>query len=152
MSYPYIFDADTLQNNKARLDVLTNETQPLWGKMNAAQMLSHLSVSYDLVQGNIKIKLNPIMRFILKTFIKKSVVGNKPYSKNGRTAPYFLMTDNKVFEDEKKRILKNMQWVFEKGEDYFEGNSTGSFGSLTAKEWSNLFQKHLDHHFNQFGV
>ncbi|MGY5355356.1 DUF1569 domain-containing protein [Wenyingzhuangia sp. IMCC45467] len=152
MSYPFIFEADTLAKNKARLDLLTNHTQPLWGKMNVAQMLAHLSVSYDVAQGRTKVKINPVMRFVLKTFIKKGVVGDKPYPKNGRTAPYFLVVDERDFEVEKKKLLANMKWVFEKGETYFEGRPTESFGKLTAKEWSNLFQKHLDHHFKQFGV
>ncbi|MDO3693949.1 DUF1569 domain-containing protein [Wenyingzhuangia sp. chi5] len=152
MSYPSIFEADTLVQNKARLDLLSKEKQPLWGKMNVAQMIAHLNVSYDVSQGKTKVNINPVMRFFLKTFVKKAVVGDRPYAKNGRTAPYFLMVDEKDFENEKKRLLANMQWVFEKGETYFEGRPTGSFGKLTSKEWSNLFQKHLDHHFKQFGV
>lgn len=152
MSYPFIFEASTLEENKVRLDALSNNTQPLWGKMDVAQMLAHLNVSYDVAQGKLNVKMNPIMGFILKTFIKKSVVGEKPYPKNSRTAPYFLISDEKVFEDEKKKLLQNMQWVFNQGEAYFDGRPTGSFGKLTSQEWSNLFQKHLDHHFQQFGV
>lgn len=152
MNYPSIFEADTLVQNKERLDILVKEAQPLWGKMNVAQMLAHLNVSYDVAQGKTKVEINPVMRFFLKTFIKKGVVGNKPYPKNGRTAPYFLVVDERDFEEEKKKLLENMQWVFDKGEAYFEGRATGSFGKLTAAEWSNLFQKHLDHHFQQFGV
>jgi hypothetical protein len=39
-----------------------------------------------------------------------------------------------------------------KGVEYFEGKESEGFGKLTAKEWSNLFYNHLNHHFNQFGV
>ena len=152
MSYPFVFKPSTIEENKSRLEALTNKVQPLWGKMNVAQMLAHLNITYDIAQGKLKVKMNPIMGFILKTFIKKSIVGNKPYPKNSRTAPYFLVVDEKVFEDEKNKLLQNMEWAFEKGEAYFEGRPTGSFGKLTANEWSNLFQKHLDHHFKQFGV
>jgi len=35
---------------------------------------------------------------------------------------------------------------------YFEGRESLSFGKLTSKEWNNLFYKHIDHHFTQFGI
>jgi hypothetical protein len=38
------------------------------------------------------------------------------------------------------------------GETYFEGKPSPSFGKMTAKEWSNQFWKHMDHHFRQFGI
>lgn len=152
MSYPSIFEASTLEQNKERLDKLTSKTQPLWGKMDVAQMLAHLNVTYDISRGKKKVTINPIMRFFFKLFLKKSVVGDRPYKKNGGTAPYFLITDQRVFEEEKKNLLDNMKWVFEQGESFYEGRKSGSFGVLTVKEWSNLYQKHLDHHFKQFGV
>ncbi|NJB82163.1 DUF1569 domain-containing protein [Wenyingzhuangia aestuarii] len=152
MSYPSIFNVATLAENKKRLDKLTTDSQPLWGKMDAAQMLAHLNLTYDTSRGRVRLELHPFMHFFVKTFLKKTIVDSKPYPKNAKTAPYFLVADSKVFEEEKSRLLQNMQWAFEKGEAYFEGRLTASFGRLTAKEWSNLFQKHLDHHFQQFGV
>jgi len=152
MAYPSTFEATTLEENKKRIDQLTTETQPLWGKMNVAQMLAHLNVTYRISRGDLKVEVKPITRFFLKTFVKKSVVGEKPYPKNGQTAPYFLMTEEKDFNLEKEYLLESMKWVFEKGSDFFDGRPTGSFGKLTAKEWSNMFQKHLDHHLKQFGV
>ncbi len=37
--------------------------------------------------------------------MKKSVVGEKPYPKNGRTAPQFLITNEREFEKEKKQLI-----------------------------------------------
>lgn len=48
MTLPSTFDFNTTQQHLQKLDKLTNETKPLWGKMNAAQMLAHLNVTYDL--------------------------------------------------------------------------------------------------------
>ncbi|WP_010135445.1 DUF1569 domain-containing protein [Ochrovirga pacifica] len=152
MPYPSIFEVATLAENKKRLDQLTPKTSPLWGKMSSAQMLAHLNKTYDTSRGKIRIEMDPFMHFFIKTFLKKTIVGNKPYPKNAKTNPYYLVTEIKDFEEEKSKLLQNMQWAFEKGSDYFEGRLTRSFGHLTAKEWSNLFQKHLDHHFQQFGV
>lgn len=152
MEYSNVFEADTLAKNKIRLELLTAETQPKWGKMDAAKMIAHLNVSYQIAKGEKKVKLNPVMRFFLRTFLKKIVVGNKPFAKNSKTAPYFLIADERDLEIEKKLLLDNMKWVFNKGTSFFEGRPTESFGKLTSDEWSNLFQKHLDHHFKQFGI
>ena len=35
---------------------------------------------------------------------------------------------------------------------FFEGKVSSSFGSMTSKEWSTQFYKHIDHHFRQFGA
>jgi hypothetical protein len=48
MALPNTFDSKITQQHIQRLDKLTKETKPQWGKMNAAQMLAHLNVTYDL--------------------------------------------------------------------------------------------------------
>ena len=152
MTHLDVFEAATLEENKNRIDKLLPNTQPLWGKMDVAQMLAHVNVTYQLAKGDLIVNVHPMVRFILKTFIKKTIVGNKPYAKNGKTAPYFLVADERNFEQEKKLLLDHMKWVYEKGAPFFEDKSSASLGKLTAKEWSQMFQKHLDHHLKQFGV
>lgn len=152
MRYPNSFEASTLEENKKRLAVLTATSQPEWGKMDVAQMLAHVNVTYQIAKGEKQVNINPVMRLMFKMFLKKTVVGDKPYAKNLRTAPFFLMADEKDFENEKARLLENIQWAYTKGTAYFDGKKSDSFGELTAAEWSCMFQKHLDHHFSQFGV
>jgi len=89
---------------------------------------------------------------MLKLFVKKIVVGEKPYPKNGRTAPEFLITSEKEFEKEKNRIIKYLKKTQELGEVHFDNKASHSFGKLTKTEWNNMFYKHLDHHLTQFGV
>lgn len=55
--------------------------------MTSSQMLAHLNVQYEMVYSDKHPKPNAFVKFMLKTFIKKSVCGIKPYAKNGRTAP-----------------------------------------------------------------
>ena len=135
-----------------RINKLQPASQPLWGKMNVSQMLAHCNVTYELTYENIHPRPNAFMRFILKTFIKKAVVGEKPYSKNSRTAPVFLITTEKEFNKEKDRLVNYVTKTQQLGEAAFEGKENHGFGKLTAKEWNNLFSKHIDHHLSQFGV
>jgi hypothetical protein len=49
--------------------------------MNVAQMLAHCNVTYELTYDNVHPKLNALMRFITKTFLKNLIVGEKPHKK-----------------------------------------------------------------------
>ena len=70
-----IFDVKTVQNYIDRINTLSPETQPLWGKMSVDQMLAHCNVSYEMVYEPEKHKKpGSIAKFILKTFVKSSVV------------------------------------------------------------------------------
>ncbi len=152
MAVKYTFEQATYENNLKRLEKLNAETKALWGKMNVAQMLAHLNVAYGITYNENLPKITGLKKFLLKLIVKKIVTSEKPFSKNGRTAPEFIIADNRGFTKEKEKLANYIKETFQKGETYFEGKENISFGSLSAKEWSNLFQKHLDHHFAQFGV
>lgn len=136
----------------SRIYRLTPKTQPIWGKMNVSQVLAHCNVTYQTVYDKNYPKPNFFMKLMLKTFVKGMVVGEKPFPKNGRTAPNFLITDERDFEKEKQLLVKNIKRTQKLGEAHFEGKQSISFGELSASEWNNLFAKHLDHHLKQFGV
>lgn len=150
--YPSIFDSATTDAMLSRLEGITADTVPQWGKMNASQMLAHLNVAYDINSGKIPVSYNPIMRFMLKLFVKDIVVGKKPYAKNGRTAPVFIVEGARDFAAEKAKLISNMKAVEAEGAAAYEGKFSASFGKLSSQEWSNQFWKHMDHHFTQFGV
>lgn len=148
-----IFKQDVSDEIIFRIGNLRPDLKPLWGKMNPAQMLAHCNVTYayTYTPENFK-KRNLFLKFILKNFIKNYVVSDKPYSKNGKTGPDFIISDNREFEKEKALLIENIQKTQKLGAGYFEGKENFSFGKMTAKEWSTLFYKHLDHHLSQFGV
>lgn len=152
MALPNIFKQETTDASLARIEKLTPETQPQWGKMNVSQMLAHVNVSYDMAFGKIEVKNNFFMKLMLKLFIKGPVTNEKPYKHNLQTAPQFLIADQKDFEKEKANLIENIKKTQEYGADYFDGKESPSFGKLTAMEWNNLFYKHLDHHLAQFGA
>jgi hypothetical protein len=80
------------------------------------------------------------------------VVGPKPYKRNSKTAPQFLIVSARNFEEEKKRLTEYLNKTQELGADYFDGKASHSFGKLTKQEWNTMFYKHLNHHLTQFGV
>ena len=153
MTITNIFNKAITDELIARIEKLTPESQPLWGKMNVAQMLAHCGVSYELVYEMDKFpKPGRVMKFIIQLLAKPQVVGEKPYPKNGRTAPAFMITDEREFGKEKDRLISYLIKTQELGESYFDGRESLSFGKLSTAEWNNLFYKHLDHHLRQFGA
>ncbi|EAR00153.1 DUF1569 domain-containing protein [Maribacter sp. HTCC2170] len=152
MSWKNLFDEKGLQETLDRINSLNNETQNQWGKMSIAQMLAHCNVAYDLTYTDKFPKPKGFKKFMIKLLAKNVVVGPKPYKKNSRTAPVFIISDQREFEIEKKRLIEYLEKTQKLGHTHFEGKESHAFGALTAKEWNNLFSKHLDHHLNQFGV
>lgn len=115
-----IFDPEVHQELIDRINQLTPESKPNWGKMSVDQMLAHCCVAYEMAYTDKHPKPNGFVRFLLKTFVKKGVVNEKPYSKNSRTAPQFIISDRKDFEDEKSRLISYIQKTFDYGPNYFD--------------------------------
>ncbi|MGJ8745009.1 DUF1569 domain-containing protein [Polaribacter sp.] len=147
-----IFNKEITNQVIKRINTLTPTTTPNWGKMSVSQMLAHCCVTYEMVYTDKHAKPNAFAKYMLKLFVKKIVVSEKPYAKNGRTAPQFIISDAREFETEKKRLVDYIIKTQELGAQYFDGKESHSFGKLTSDEWNNSFYKHLDHHLNQFGV
>ncbi len=147
-----IFTIPISSKTIARIQKLTAESTPKWGKMSVDQMLAHCNVTYEMALENIHPKPGAFSKFMMKLFVKNIVVSEKPYTQNSRTAPEFVMTNAKDFEKEKARLINYISTVQTMGEAHFEGKESHAFGPLTSKEWNNMFIKHLDHHLTQFGV
>lgn len=147
-----IFDPLVTIELISRINALKPESPALWGKMKVDQMLAHCSVAYEMAFTNKHPKPNAVMRLLLRAFVKNGVVNEVPYAKNIRTAPAFIISDRKNFEEEKTRLIKYLEHTLSLGRDHFEGKESLSFGRMTADEWNNQFYKHLDHHLTQFGV
>ncbi len=146
------FDPKTTETVFARLEKLNYMSKPQWGKMNVAQMLAHLNVTYDLAYDRVQSPANFFVKLMLKLLVKPLVTNDKPYKKNSHTAPVFIITNERDFEKEKSTFIDNVKKTEANGVAFFEGKISSSFGPMTAKEWSTQFYKHIDHHFTQFGV
>jgi hypothetical protein len=146
-----IFDKTVSEEIIGRINSLTPESKPKWGKMTVNQMLAHCNVTYELVYEDKHPRPKGFKKWILKALVKNIVVSEKPFKKNGRTAPQFLVTSEKNFKKEKERLNSYIIKTQELGSTNFNNKESHSFGNLTTTEWNNMFYKHLDHHLNQFG-
>jgi hypothetical protein len=148
-----MFEAQGKDRMLARINALRPDSKPLWGKMSVSQMLAHCNVAYEMTHEPGKHKTPGFIdKFFAKLFAKSTAVGNKPYVKNGPTAPAFVIKDSKDFETEKTRLIAYINKTFKQGSKHYEGLENMNFGKLSATQWNTLFSKHLDHHLRQFGV
>lgn len=147
-----IFEQETVLLLINRIHNLNSDTKAHWGKMDAAQMLAHCNVTYELVYDTKHPKPNALLKFILTKLVKNKVVSEKPYPKNGKTAPQFIIKGAKDFDRESQRLIDYIERTKSLGENYFNGKESHSFGKLSINEWNNMFYKHINHHLNQFGV
>jgi hypothetical protein len=147
-----VFDPKDVNEFIERINQLTPDSKALWGKMSVDQMLAHCNVSYEYVYTNKHKAPNPFMKLMINLFVKKHIINEVPYKKNGQTAPAFIITDSKEFEKEKTRLIDHILKTMELGENHFDGKVSLTFGKMDKRGWNNMFAKHLDHHLSQFGV
>ncbi len=147
-----VFQTSTTNELINRINQLSPESQPLWGKMSVSQMLAHCCVSYEMVYENNHKAPNFFLKLMLRLFAKNVVVSDQPYKRNNPTAPAFIISTAKDFEIEKARLIAYIEKTCQLGEAYFDNRDSLSFGKLSVQQWNNMFYKHLDHHLSQFGV
>ena len=77
--------------------------------------------------------------------------GRNDVTKNSPTAPEFIVSDDRDFNAEKNNFITAFNKISD-GEHAIVVQEHGFFGPMTPTEWGIFMHKHLDHHFQQFGV
>ena len=134
-----------------RINKLSSENKPEWGKMNAAQMLAHSVIALQIPLEDVKQKRS-LMGIVFGGIAKKKLVNEEPFKKNLPTDKKFVIQDQRNFEEEKNKLIKSVQRFGQAGPNGITKEPHPFFGELTSSEWDCLMWKHLDHHLRQFGV
>jgi Protein of unknown function (DUF1569) len=150
MYEPHLFQQKAYDDIRARIDKLSPQSQAQWGKMDVAQMLAHVATALEAAMTNKKITQVFIGR-IFGPLAKRQIL-TKGLSKNTPTAPSLKISDAKQFQQEKERVLRELERFFNGGEAGITEQPHEFFGRLTPNEWARLQYVHMDHHFKQFGV
>lgn len=135
----------------ARFHKLEPASTRQWGKMNPAQMLTHCTRALEAGAGVTTAK-QAFLGKIVTPLIRKSVFGEKPFGRNSPTDPKFVVSDERDFEAERKRLLEVLALFVQRGPEGATNRMHSFFGKLKGEEWGILTYKHLDHHLRQFGV
>lgn len=143
-----LFDQSAYQEIKTRLNKLTPDHTPEWGKMNVGQMVTHCQFPFKVALSTKPRKRtwNPI-----PLMFKKSLYGDKPWRKGLPTVKIAKITDQRDLASERGKLISMIDAFYEK-RDQQEWLPHPMFGNFTPEQWGKLEYKHLDHHLTQFGV
>ena len=148
-----LFDAAVAGEVKARLAALQPNSDGRWGKMTAAQMLAHCSVSMQWAVGEVVPEKGPLPTRLLGRLVKPLVFRNDdPLRKNSPTAKSLIVMDEPDFSEQRERLSALIDKFTGGGPAGCTANPHSFFGKMTPEEWAILTFKHLDHHLRQFGV
>lgn len=145
-----LLDTEVFEESLKRINKLTPETQPQWGKMSVAQMLAHCTEIQDVCNGK-ELKNTPFLLKLFKGVIKKMVVNNKPYKHSTPTHPQYKQKEQKNFEEQKSRLINSLE-TFMALHKAGNNQKHSFFGVMTWEEKGWAMFKHLNHHLGQFGV
>jgi hypothetical protein len=146
-----LFDKTAAEQLKQRMEQLTRETERLWGKMTAPQMLAHCSVTMEVSLGDKTMRQAFIGKLIGKQ-AKKRVLSGKQLGKNMPTDKAYVVQDDRDLELERRRLAGYIDRFQTGGPEGCTKGPHSFFGKMTPEEWAALNYVHLDHHLRQFGV
>jgi hypothetical protein len=148
-----LFDASVANRVKTRLAQLEPQSERRWGKMTAAQMLAHCSVSMQWAVGEVAPEKGPLAARLMGRLVKPMVFRNEdPLRKNSPTAKSLIVADERDLGRERDRLSGLIDRFAGGGASACTRNPHTFFGGMTPDEWAILMYKHLDHHLRQFGV
>jgi Protein of unknown function (DUF1569) len=147
---PTMLDASSRAAILTRFDQLRTDSAARWGKMNAPQMLAHVSDAMRMSLGDLAVrpKHMPIMRLFP---FKQLIIYVLPFPKNVPTADELSARAPHSFERELadvKTLIARLDPA--RGEKRADAHPV--FGRMSNKDWGQLGYNHLDHHLRQFGV
>ncbi len=147
-----LYDIENLGEIISRIERINPDTQALWGKMNAAQMLEHCARALDFATGKTGKKPRMIIGYILGGLFKPMYYNDKPWARSTKTAPMYVVADTPHFEKSKQRLINLAKEFGLGGPQKCTPHPSPFFGHLTPEQHGLGQYKHLDHHLKQFGL
>jgi len=134
----------TRQELLARIDSITDDAKPRWGKFTARAMLDHIARASEMAAAELAVapKKLPLRYFPLKQLVLYVL----PFPKGAPTAPELLTDSPRPLDDSKSALRRLITDFNPKATDH------PAFGTMSPHAWSVLVYRHVDHHLRQFGA
>ena len=131
-----------------RLQKLTPETKPKWGRLDGLRVVCHLADTLAMALGDISTA--PMNRKAFHHFpLKHLFLYVLPFPKGVPTSPELLASTPLDFEGDRRRVIEFVERL--SAAPRANGPEHPFFGPLTNDQWNALQWKHIDHHLKQFG-
>jgi hypothetical protein len=147
-----LFEAATVEEVKRRMVQLRPDSERLWGKMNAPQVVAHCSAGLELALGD-RTPPRVLVGRIIGWIVKPLALGNdEPMRRNSPTIQDLVVQDKRDLGTERQRLCGLIDRFVSAGPKGCTTHPHSFFGRLTPEQWAILMYKHLDHHLRQFGA
>lgn len=144
-----IYDEADRQALHARVDAVSPDAKPVWGRMDAPAMMEHHAGALSMYLGDVTIAaVGPQW---LGRLIKGPCIAFLPWPKGAPTAPELIGKSGADFEAERANVHERLERLAQRGPDGPFGTHP-LFGPLSRAQWGRLAWRHADHHLRQFGV
>jgi hypothetical protein len=144
-----VFDPDTRSLLLARVERVTADSRPQWGKMNAEQMLTHLVKSLQMATGEVVAKT--VWTPVRYTPLRQLIVYLLPWPKNVATARELLPSNPVALEEGRRALVRVIEDIAARSSQR-EWPEHPAFGPVGRRGWGVVAWRHVDHHLRQFGV
>ena len=147
-----IFDYQTIEELKTRVDQLNSNSQARWGKMNVYQMLKHCTENERLMLRQTTFKRLFIGRLFGQMALKSNIKDDAPLDKNSPTHPKLKFTGNGDIEQQKQAWMELLDAYPTMNAKDYATFIHPFFGKMNSEQVGRLAYKHIDHHLRQFGA
>lgn len=144
-----IFSKDVIEGFIARINLLDESQNPVWGQMSVSQMVRHCVMNDEMLQGKKQYERLFMGRLFGPIILKKILKDESDMGRNKPTHPILKIRGEANFEKEKQKWIQLLK-AYEKF--YVEGFIHPFFGKMTHEEIGRFAYKHTDHHLRQFNV
>ncbi|MCF8268664.1 MAG: DUF1569 domain-containing protein [Crocinitomicaceae bacterium] len=136
-----------------RLNSLTAEKIPSWGRFTAQQMVEHLTNGLSLSMGHVTLPMEVSDEKALQS--KSFLHTDKPFGKDIKVG--FVNPEKPLAFEELELAVDAFIEEFIAFDEYYETHPEAThshpyFGPLNHEEWLLLHRKHISHHLEQFGL
>ncbi len=151
-----VFAEMTTESILGYLNKLTPESKPTWGDLTPQHMIEHLEYTYRIASGEIQdFEIATPERILEKVHSTLYNYKKMPHSYDFPLAERSKITElvHPDLDTAKAKLMEARQEYL----DYFKENPEAVtknvvFGELNRFEWYLMERKHLNHHFEQFGL
>ena len=138
------------------LNNLKEDAKPKWGIMTPQHMIEHLEYTYKVASGEIKDLEIATPEKILEK-VHNSLYNYEKFPKNSNFPMLEKDTLDTLKHDDFVTSVTKFKEARENYKTYFKENPDAKlnnlvFGELNRYEWYLMERKHLNHHFEQFGL
>ena len=151
MFYNWVDDKEKLQQT---LSLLNSSSPALWGRMDAQQMVEHLTVLFEISNKKQEIVILTPEKYLHKSqaFLMSDELMPKKF-----VAKFLPIDPNPYSCTSLDQAASQLLATFDSYHTYWNGIEEETlnhpvFGRLNKEKWDRAHNKHIQHHFLQFGL